>query len=237
MNNVKLAFLTVGTAALVLAATDDANAAPPAKGATPPMSIQPTSAPAANAAPAAQPQRPDTATPAPATKSSEEPKLAPNSVWAEGFGPGIIYSVNYERVIIDNLALRGGFSYRSVSSSASVNGQTTASASSSQWTIPITVSYLGVRDRNKMLEVGGGMTLYNRAESASAGGTSASAGGLTPVGTVHVGYRLHPVEGSGFNFRIGAMAMAGNGMSLSANADPSAFAIMPWGYISFGGSF
>jgi hypothetical protein len=226
MTNVKIALMTLGTAALVLAATDDASAAPPAKGATPPMSIQPTTA-----------QRPvDTATPQAPAKSSEEPKLAPNSIYAEGLGSGIIYSINYERVVIDDLAVRAGFSYWSVSASASAGGQT-SSSSVSQWTIPITVSYLGVRSRNKMLELGGGMTLFNQAETVTAGSTSASAGGLTPVGTVLVGYRLHPVEGAGFHFRVGAMAMAGKGMSLSADHDPSAFGIMPWGYLSLGGSF
>jgi hypothetical protein len=229
MTNVKIALYSMGTAALVLAATQDASAAPPAKGATPPMSIQPT------AAPAAQPQRPDTAAPV-APKSNEEPKLAPNSIYAEGLGAGFLYSVNYERVVIDDLAVRAGFSYWSVSASASAGGQT-SSSSYSQWTIPITVSYLGVRSRNKMLELGGGMTLFNQAESASAGGSSASAGGLAPIGTVLIGYRLHPVEGAGFHFRVGAMAMGGKGMSLSADHDPNAFGIMPWGYLSLGGAF
>lgn len=224
MTNVKIALYSMGTAALVLAATRDASAAPPAKGATPPMSIQPTA------------QRPvDTAAPqAPAAKG--EPALAPNSVFAEGLGAGLLYSVNYERVIIDDLAVRAGFAYWSMSSSASAGG-TTSTASSSAMMFPITVSYLGVRSRNKMLELGGGMTIASTSGSGSTVGSSASESGITPLGTVLVGYRLHPVEGSGFHFRVGAMAMGGKGLSFSAAHDPQAFGIIPWGYISFGGSF
>ena len=227
MTNVKIALYSMGTAALVLAATRDASAAPPAKGATPPMSIQPTAQPTA--------QRPvDTAAPQPVKKG--EPALAPNSVFAEGLGAGLLYSVNYERVIVEDLAVRAGFAYWSMSASAS-SGGTTASSSASYMMFPITVSYLGVRSRNKMLELGGGMTISSTSGAASGFGTSASGAGVVPLGTALVGYRLHPVEGSGFHFRVGAMAMAGKGMSFSANADPEAFGIIPWGYISFGGSF
>jgi len=224
MTNVKIALMTLGTAALVLAATDDASAAPPAKGATPPMSIQPTAQPAAA-------QRPvDTTTQAPAKKG--EPALAPNSVYGEGLGAGLLYSVNYERVVIDDLAVRAGFAYWSMSASAGG-----ASSSASYMMFPITVSYLGVRSRNKMLELGGGMTISNASGAASGFGASASGAGIVPLGTALIGYRLHPVEGSGFNFRVGAMAMAGKGLSFSADHNPEDFGIIPWGYISFGGSF
>src|SRR5262252_9325479 len=62
---------------------------------------------------------------------------APNSVYAEGLGAGLAYSLNYERLVLDNLGIRAGFGYWGTSASATVNGQT-AGASASFLTIPIT---------------------------------------------------------------------------------------------------
>jgi hypothetical protein len=51
-----------------------------------------------------------------------------------------------------------------------------------------------------------------------------------------VGYRLHPVDGAGFQFRVGLMALIGEGLALS-NPDPKSLGVLPWGYISLGASF
>src|SRR5687768_194863 len=45
-------------------------------------------------------------------------KPAPNSVFLEGMGAGLYYSANYERRVIDDLGVRLGFSYLSMSASA-----------------------------------------------------------------------------------------------------------------------
>lgn len=226
MTNVKLAFITMGTAALVLAATNEASAAPPAKGATPPMSIQPTA------------QRPvDTAAPQAPASRPELPKLAPNSIYAEGLGAGLAYSLNYERLVIDDLAVRAGFSYMSFGASATSSNGQTASASATFMTFPITASYLGVRSGKHALELGGGATIMSASGSASGIGASSSGSGMGALGTAMVGYRIHPLEGAGFNFRIGAMALMGNGVSLSAANDPTAFGMIPWFYLSLGASF
>ena len=210
-------FMTMGTAALVLAATATANATPPAKSATPPMSIQPTARPVDTAAP------------------QEAPKLAPNSVYAEGLGAGLLYSLNYERLVIDDLAVRAGFSYTSFGASASAGGQT-MSASATFLTFPITASYIGVRSGKHALELGGGATLAHASGAGSGVGVSASGSGMTAYGTTMVGYRIHPIEGAGFNFRVGAMGLFGNGLSLSTS-DPSKFGMLPWLYLSMGASF
>ena len=225
MNKAQLTLMTVGTCALVLAATNGAEAAPPAKGATPPMSIQPTA------------QRPvDTGVaPVPAQRP-EAPKPAPNTIYAEGLGAGILYSINYERMVLDDLGVRGGFSYVSFGASASAGGQT-SSASASLMTIPITLSYTGVRAGKHALELGGGATLAFASGSGSAGVSNASASGMMPYGTAMVGYRIHPIEHAGFNFRVGAMAIAGKGLSLSAPTDPDAIGVIPWLYLSMGASF
>lgn len=162
-------------------------------------------------------------------------KPAQNSVYAEGLGAGLAYSINYERIFVDEIALRGGFSYLSSSASATTSSGTTT-ATASYLTFPITVSYFGLRGRKSSLEVGGGMTLTYASGSASALGVSASASGIAPVGTLLLGYRLHPVGGAGFQFRVGGMALAAKGFSLS-NPDPEAFGVLPWLYLSMGASF
>jgi len=186
------------------------------------MSIQPTARPA------------DTGAPQPAAPVKTEPKYAENTVHVEGIGAGGLYSLNYERIVADVVGVRAGFSYMSMSASAG-----TASASASLMTFPITASYLGIRSRggSNALELGGGATLVNASGSGSSGGLNASSSGFGAFGTAMVGYRFHPVDGAGFNFRVGAMALMGKGMSLSAPTDPDAFGVIPWFYISMGASF
>lgn len=223
MIKVQLALMTVGTCALVLANTTDAAAAPPAKGATAaPMAIQPTARPVDAAAPQAA---------APRT----EPKLAENTIYAEGLGAGLAYSLNYERMVAESVGVRAGFSYMSFGASATVGDQTT-SASATFMTFPITASYVGVRSGKHALELGGGATLMSASGTASGIGASSSGSGFGALGTAMVGYRIHPVEGAGFNFRVGAMALMGKGVSLSAG-DPTAFGMIPWFYLSLGASF
>lgn len=156
---------------------------------------------------------------------------AKNGLYLEGLGPGLLYSVNYERLVTDGLALRIGFSYWSVSASAT-SGTTTATASASFFTFPVTASYVGLRG----LEVGGGMTLMHASGSGSSVGVSADGGGFAPLGVAMVGYRLHPMNGAGFQFRVGAMAMMGQGLSLSAS-NPGGFGVLPWLYLSAGAGF
>ncbi len=161
-------------------------------------------------------------------------KPAPNSVFLEGMGSGLFYSLNYERRVIDDVGVRAGFSYMSIGSEAT-SGGTTASASATYVTVPITASYLGVRGRRSGLEVGGGLTLAYASGSASTGVSSASGSGMTPIGTAMVGYRLHPVDGAGFQLRVGLMALAAKGFSF--DPDPNKFGVLPWFYLSMGAGF
>jgi hypothetical protein len=200
----------------------------------------PSSAPAGTASTSAAPvaATPPADAPAPAEHPAKEAgnHPAPNSVYAEGLGAGIVYSINYERMVMDDVAVRAGFGYLSVGASASANGAT-ASSSATYVMVPITASYTGVRTRGGAgLELGAGSTLIYTSASASALGTATSGSGLTPTVVAMVGFRLHPVDHAGFNFRIGAMALGGEGLGLS-NPDPKSFGFIPWGYISLGASF
>lgn len=156
---------------------------------------------------------------------------ADNSFFLEGGGPGLLYSINYERLIESDYGLRIGVSYQSFSASAS-SGGSTSSASASFVTVPVIASYLGLRSGNHILELGAGGTAIYASGSASGTGMAASGSGMTALGTAIIGYRRQPVPG-GFQFRIGIEALMGKGLALS-NPDPNKFGVLPWMYLSFG---
>ncbi|MGC4091882.1 MAG: hypothetical protein QM756_29170 [Polyangiaceae bacterium] len=164
--------------------------------------------------------------PAPAEK-----ERAKNSVYVEGLGAGLLYSFNYERLVIEDLAVRGGFSYQSFTATAG-----DASAKSTFITLPVTASYLGVGSKHHIFELGGGMTFMYASGSASGVGVSSSGSGMAVYPDLLVGYRLHPVDGAGFNFRVGAMAFVGKGLGWDVT-DPGAVGVLPWFYLSLGASF
>ncbi len=195
---------------------------------------------AQEADPAAGAEDPPVAdTPAKAAPSEDamklEAKRAPNSIYAEGLGAGFLYSINYERLVIEDLGVRAGFSYVSVGASATAGGET-SSVSASLTTIPVTVSYLGVGSKHHMLELGGGASFSFASGTASSVGRTTSGSGMAVLPDLMVGYRMHPVDGAGFNFRVGAMAFFGNGLGFS-DTDPNAFGVLPWMYLSLGASF
>jgi hypothetical protein len=209
--------------AAVCASATFASAAPTADPAHATKSISPVMTP------------PSGETAAPATPKDKEPELAPNTIYIEGLGAGLAYSLNYERMVIDDLGVRVGISYLSFGASATTSAGTT-SASASLITLPITVSYTGVRSGKHALELGAGTTLAFASGSVSGFGANSSGSGMMPFGDLIVGYRIHPINHAGFNFRIGAMALIGKGLSLSSG-DPEAIGVLPWLYISLGASF
>jgi hypothetical protein len=183
-----------------------------------------TAEPPAPATPPAEPAA-ETSDIAPAVE--ERDRFAKNSIYLEGLGAGLLYSLNYERVFEDAIGVRVGFSYLSLSASAG-----DAEASASMLFFPITASYIGIRG----LELGGGATLMYASASAATIGAEASGSGISPLANVLVGYRSHPDLGGGFMFRVGAMAFFGPGLGFSVE-DPGAFGVLPYLYLSLGASF
>jgi len=218
--------LAIAIGAAVSASTTFASAAPTAEPGHTTKSISPVVTPA----PAGE-----QVAPAPAAPKDKEPEMAPNSIYIEGLGAGLAYSLNYERMVIDDLAVRVGFSYLSFGASATTAAGTT-SASASLITVPITASYTGVRSGKHSLELGAGTTLAFASGSVSGFGANSSGSGMMPFGDLIVGYRLHPVQHAGFNFRVGAMALIGKGLALSSG-NPDNIGVLPWLYISLGASF
>ncbi len=184
-----------------------------------------TTTPATTTTPVATP------TTAVAAVPVEEEHPAPNTIFVEGLGAGLFYSVNYERLLFDQLGIRVGLSYMSYGASVG----TDTSSNVSYFTVPLTAEYLGLRAGSHVLEIGAGATMIFADGAASAGGLTSTGSGASALGNAHIGYRIHPVRG-GFNFRVGAAMLYGPGLSFS-NPDPASWGVIPWFYISAGASF
>jgi hypothetical protein len=150
----------------------------------------------------------------------EDPPMAPNAVYAELLGPGGVYSINYERVIASMVAPRIGISYL---------GGSSAGASWSVVTVPLTVSFVGLHSGVHGFEAGVGGALYFASGAASVGGTSTNGSGTAGLVTALAGYRLHPVGRLGFQFRAG--------FEINMVFSGGATAVYPWPYLSVGAGF
>ena len=133
----------------------------------------------------------------PAAAASE--RTASNVVFAEALGSGLLYSINYERLVETwNLGLRAGASYftYAVSSYGSSGNLTLL-------TFPLVASYyLGWRSHHLQLGLGGTI-LYTKAASDSHGtqfASERSGAGVALSGVV--GYRFLPRRG-GISFGLG----------------------------------
>ncbi len=116
-----------------------------------------------------------------------------HSVYVEGLGNGLLYSVNYERRFTRSLAGRAGFMIVGGQSDQATDDQVGAGV------FPIMVNYLAGSGSHH-LELGGGPVFLLVGGDLEEYGT-VSAGGAAGV-TTTFGYRYHPVDG-GFLFRVG----------------------------------
>ncbi|HEU4583971.1 MAG TPA: hypothetical protein VFS67_37195 [Polyangiaceae bacterium] len=161
-----------------------------------------------------------------APDAKHEGREAKNALYVDLLGPGLIYSLNYDREIVPDLSARIGISYMSLGASSSDGS---ASVSFSYLAIPITASYLGIGSQNNCLELGGGPVIMNFKGSglieSNDESVSAGASVTTLALTGMAGYRHQPADG-GFLFRIGVSPM----MVFGAN-------FVPWGYLSLGAAF
>jgi hypothetical protein len=119
------------------------------------------------------------------TPSAQLPELsvlrpAPNAVFLEVLGPATVYSVNYERILFSQVAVRVGFAA----------WWWTTTHGKPNFVAPITLAYVGLAG----LEAGGGITLQTE---------------RAPMASMLVGYRLHPRGEAGFQFRVGGMVLIG----------------------------
>ena len=126
---------------------------------------------------------------------------AQNALYAELGGNSGWYSLNYERFLKPDMAIRVGLSYMSVTATAG-SGMDSASANATWATLPVMFEYLGVHAGSHALELGGGVNFMYFSGSAATFDATAMSSGVIPVGTATIGYRYSNPEG-GFVFRAG----------------------------------
>jgi hypothetical protein len=117
----------------------------------------------------------------PPNNSHSSGEDARNTLYLELFGPGLLYSLNYEREIVDDVNLRIGFG------GAAWQG-------AGYFTVPLGATYSGIGNELHHFEVGATGTLIFADDSFS----TASSFAFQPI----LGYRRQAEEG-GFNFRAG----------------------------------
>jgi hypothetical protein len=137
-------------------------------------------------------------------------RTAKNVLYVELLGNGGIYSVNYERFVTDDMNLRLGFDYLSLSLTGTDSSGNKASGSATVLFIPLMFNYFGVGSLNHKLELGAGPLFVYASGEASSLGDQASASGFAVAGTATIGYRYVPHDG-GFNFKIGFTPIFGQG--------------------------
>jgi hypothetical protein len=126
---------------------------------------------------------------------------AENALYAELGGNSGWYSLNYERFLRPDMAVRVGLSYMSVSATAG-SGMDQASASATWATLPLMFEYLGVHAGSHALELGAGVNMMYFSGNAATFDATAMSSGVVPVGTATLGYR-YSNPGGGFVFRAG----------------------------------
>lgn len=146
-------------------------------------------------------------------------RRAMNAVYVEFGGNGLVYSVNYERFLNEDVSARAGVGYLAVGDSTLVG-----SASASLTTVPLMLNYLGVGRDDHRLELGAGVViLYMSAQTYDGLGSDLGAG-LLAAGTGSVGYRYAPLDG-GFSFKVAFTPLLG------------AFGLIPLAGVSLGAGF
>ena len=157
----------------------------------------------------------------PLDAAAQSKRTAFNTIFVELGGNALLYSLNYERITAQDIGLRIGFSYVSLTATAG-----SASSSETAVGIPITASYLGLGSGSSKFELGGGI-LFERFSGASSSGfgDEIKVGVFVPMATFIAGYRYVPVNG-GFNFKVGFTPVYHPDVGL-----------FPWGGMSFGYGF
>ena len=127
-------------------------------------------------------------------------RTAFNSLFVELAGPGLAYSINYERILgATNLSVRLGFGYIHVS--GKVYGLLDVGADQDDLSVPLVVSYyFGTPSHKVQLGLG---AVYRRREEDENGGASTYV-----LGTAVVGYRYLPEDG-GINLGVAFTPMLG----------------------------
>jgi hypothetical protein len=165
------------------------------------------------------------ALPPAAAPSPAPPPSAPNAIFAEVLGNGLLYSLNYERLFPAwNVGLRAGASFLTykISSAAGAGNLVLAS-----WPLMVSYYFSPWGSSPHKLELGLGATVLYVAASSDSSGTkySGSEEGLGVAASAVVGYRYWPAK-RGITFGIGFTPLVRAGAGF-----------LPWGGASGGYAF
>ena len=166
-------------------------------------------------------------------------KPAPNSLFFEVGGPGIITSVNYERRPVDAIGFRVGIGYST--QDMSFLNDASKSLSSDQWriTAPVMLDILGIRKREHTVEIGVGVALryeYIKEVTSVTGNRDRSEQSiLDAYGVGLLGYRYHPFTAD-LHFRMGMAVVIGNRLNYLGRNEQT-LGPLPLPYIGIGASW
>jgi len=126
-------------------------------------------------------------------KSLEPPE---NAIYFEALGPGILYSINYERMVSNNVSIRIGYSSWQVTTPFLITSSVSFTG------IPVMVNFLQ-GDGNSKLELGAGIEFVQYSSTSSFLGYDPTTNtGSGNVVILSFGYRYQPM-GGGIQFRVG----------------------------------
>ena len=166
------------------------------------------------------------------SRAQSAERTARNSVFVEGLGPGLMYSVGYERLVTDDFGFRLGVGY--VVTHPTVGAEGGSRFSTSFTSLPFAVTWLPLSSGVHSLELDAGITAVYASDAGEVFVYRTSEAGVRGVGSLFVGYRFQPLEG-GLQLRAGFMGLAGKGVGLDTNSRK--FGVQPWLNLSVGGSF
>jgi hypothetical protein len=124
---------------------------------------------------------------------TDSSKTSRNNAYLELLGNGGVYSINYERIVVENFALRLGFS-------AFKSGTLFGEGNNSVVTVPVLGNFLFGKKKSKF-ELGAGFLVGRKKFTSSLrpeDNTNSSIIDLTGI----IGYRYQPSK-AGFMFRAG----------------------------------
>ena len=121
-----------------------------------------------------------------------------NTIYLELLGNGLLYSLNYDRMVTDNISVRAGYGGLTVTSTP--DDPTTGYTEDIKITmIPVLANYLRGEGKHK-LEIGGGIVLVSLDYTGNVADVDFSLGADGAIPTANLGYRYQKPEG-GFFFK------------------------------------
>jgi len=120
-----------------------------------------------------------------------------NTVYFELFGNGLVYSVNYDRMVTDNISVRAGYGGLTISNLSYDETLGFINEDIKITMIPLLGNYL-MGESNHKLEIGGGVVMVMVDYSGNVADIDFSIGADGAVPTGNIGYRYQKPEGGLF---------------------------------------